>query len=205
MEQGSEAWHDVKCARISGTTFQNVMSAKGTASYKDLITNIAGEYLSGIKEDTYTNVIMERGIELEPFAANLYEEITGRNIQEVGFCTSEFDNDIDEWVGVSPDRLVDENGILEIKCPIMKTHLNYIRANVMPNNYKWQVQGQLFITGAEYCDFMSYYPNLKPFIITVAPDIEMHKQLEERLLQAIKDIKEAVEEYNIYDYFNERR
>ena len=198
--QGSEAWYEARLSRFTASQFAKVMAGDSTATYKDLLTTTAGEVLSGQIEETYSNAIMERGIEMEPEARREYESIFDLEVETVGFVLPDEDDPLHEWVGVSPDGFVNGDGLLEIKCPLMKTHMNYIAAGKLPNDYKWQVQGQLMITGREWCDFMSYYPNLKPFIIRIYPDKEMIDQLRERLLQSVIHVKEIIKNYKLYDY-----
>lgn len=188
VEQGSEAWFDLRCGRITASKFKDAMSTKSTAGYKGLINNAVGEILSGTIEPTYTNDIMQRGIDLESEAAGVYEEHKDTPIDIIGFVTN---NDIHpDYVGVSPDRIIQlDNGLVEIKCPLMKTHIGYLSSRTMPSMYKWQVQGQLLITGADYCDFMSYYPNLKPFIIRIQKDEQMQKELKTRLDESVIEIQ----------------
>jgi len=195
IEQGSEAWHEAKLGLFSGTKFATLMSGKSTKGYKDLILNITGEIVSNQKDETYTNAIMERGIELELDARQYYEEFNEVKVEEVGLCLHD---DYEQWIGISPDGLINEDGGLEIKCPLMKTHLGYMKAGVLPNEYKWQVQGSLFVTGRKWWDFMSYYPNMKPFIIRVFPDLDMHKELEARLKEAIEEVKAEIKTYKDY-------
>ena len=195
IEQGSEAWHQAKLGLFSGTKFATVVSGKSTKGYKDLILNIAGEIISGTKDETYTNAIMERGIEMEAEAKQVYEFDNELKVEEVGICLHD---ELEQWVGVSPDGLIDDDGGLEIKCPLMKTHLGYMKAGTLPNEYKWQVQGSLFVTGRKWWDFMSYYPNMKPFIIRVLPDKEMISELETRLREAIEEVKIEIELYKNY-------
>ena len=201
IEQGSEAWFDIRCGRFTASIFKNVMSGDATASYKDLITNVAGEVITGVIEETYSNANMERGIELEPEARKEYAEIGGA-VEEIGFILYEEDHNFHDWVGVSPDGLKEDNGIIEIKCPLMKAHLNYIEKNVLPNEYKWQVQGQLMVTGADYCDFVSYYPGMKLFIIRITPDIEMHNELSNKLEAAIEAVKMKIKIYDDYTFLD---
>lgn len=196
-EQGSNEWFVERLGRITGIRFKALMSGESTQGFKDLITDLAGEILSGEIEEGYTDYNMERGIELEPFARKEYESIFGIKVKEYGFVLPDEDKFYHEYCGVSPD-----GHKLEIKCPKRKTHMNYIEKGVMPNEYKWQVQGQLFVTGWDYIDFMSYYQNLKPFIIRVYPDLEMHKQIEERLKIAIDLIRTKIEKYKTYDYLS---
>ena len=201
VQQGTEAWFEHRLGRITASQFSTLMSGESTKGYKDLIVTTALEIITKDIEESYSNAAMERGIELEPFAAKEYENMFDINTEEVGFCIPESDNEFHEWIGVSPDRLVQE-GILEIKCPYKKTHWEYITKSVLPNAYKWQVQGQLYVTGAKWCDFMSYHPNMKSFIIRVYPDLRMHEQIEERLKSTIPLIKEEIRRYENYSSLN---
>ena len=197
VEQGSEAWFQERCGRFTASKFSTLMSGLSTKGYKDLITDVAGEVITGEVEETYTNDNMKRGTELESEARQVFMDETGLNVHEVGFVLNER---FEDWVGVSPDGMIfTDESILEIKCPLRKTHLNYIRANKLPSEYKWQIQGQLLITGVKKAYFMSYYPKMKPFIIEVLPDVEMHNQLLERFEVAINDVKEQIKNYNEYE------
>lgn len=195
MEQGSEAWHEIKLGRFTGTRFALLMMGKLTAGYNNCIAEVAAEILTHEKEENYVSEDMQRGIDLEPEAAKEYELITGIELKEVGFI----EPDDNEYIGVSPDRLIDEDGLLEIKCPKAKTLFNYMSKGVLPNEYKWQVQGQLWVTKRQYCDFMAYYPKLTPFIIRVFPDYEMHKELEKEVKIGIEKVNEIISMYKKYD------
>jgi putative phage-type endonuclease len=202
VPQGSEAWHEHRLGRITASKFATAMSGESTKGFNDIIEDLASEIITREIEETYTNSDMERGIELEPFAAQEYKNIFDCDVLEVGFCIPGEEDNLHEWIGVSPDRLIGENGLLEIKCPRRRTHWGYIKTNKLPSVYKWQVQGQLLVTGKEYCDFMSYYPGLKPFIVRVYPDLEMHKAMVERFNLIVDLVKKEIENYNKYDYEN---
>ena len=197
IQQGSEAWYKIRAGKITGTRFSKVMAAYSTATYKDLITDLAGEIITGELEEAYSNAIMERGIALEPEARAVYETEIAK-VTEAGFCMLD---GYEDSVGISPDGLL-EDGTLEIKCPIRKTHLNYIEKNALPSVYKWQVQGGLMVTDGAYCDFMSYYPGMKPFIYRVIADKNMHAQLMVEIDKVIALVKIKVDTYNQYQ-FNE--
>ena len=125
----------------------------------------------------------------------------GETVSDIGFVVPDEGTPFHEWAGYSPDGFTDD-GIIEIKCPLAKTHFNYIEANELPGEYKWQVQGGLWICeGKKYCDFMSYYPGLKPFIIRIYPDKEAHKKLSERMIEFIKEIDKKLNLYNDYSIY----
>jgi putative phage-type endonuclease len=199
IEQRSEAWHEARCGRFTASSFSDLMAGEQTAAYQNLIAEIAGEILTGESEDDYQSPAMERGIELEPEARKRYEETLEVKVEQIGFIIPDDEDEFHDWIGMSPDGLPDD-GLVEIKCPLIKTYLNYIDKNVLPNDYKWQVQGQLMISGLNWCDFMSYYPGLKPFIIRVLPDPAMHEQLKTRLRKAIQDVKNKILAYKKYTY-----
>jgi putative phage-type endonuclease len=195
-EQGSEYWHQLRLGRVTASKFSALMSGISTQGFKNLIYNTAGEIISGeVEEQGFVSEAMKRGTELEPEARMFYEDIKNIDVDEVGFVTN--DKIYSEYVGVSPDGMIpEENGILEIKCPYMNTHISYMMNDKLPNAYKWQVQGQLLVTGAEYCDFMSYYPNIKPFIKRIYPDKDMHQELIDRMGHGIDEIKRIIEVIN---------
>jgi putative phage-type endonuclease len=201
-EQKSEAWFTARLGRVTGTGCKDMMATKTTASYRNLIADIASEIItnSGEDEESYVNEWMQRGIDLEPEARSKYESLFETTIEQVGFITTDEDHKYSEWVGVSPDGLTKDNGMIEIKCPKKSTHMYYISNGKLPSEYKWQVMFQLYVTGFEYCDFMSYYPNLKPFIIRVFPDKQIFDEIEKELDLLIIEVKKLIESYNKYDY-----
>jgi putative phage-type endonuclease len=199
IDQQSEAWVLARCGRVTGTRFKNLMSKETTDSYKDLVTNIACEMITGKMEETYSNAIMEYGLETEPDARKEYENILDIKVTEAGFIVPDEDNKYHEWVGISPDGLTSDNGMIEIKCPLMRTHLEYIESDKLPAEYRYQVQGQLFVTGFEYCDFISYVPGMKTFVFRVYPDLELFTEFEKRLDVLIEQVKQKLLMYEKYE------
>ena len=200
-EQHSEAWHEARLGRITGTRFKNLMSKDTTASYQDLITNIACEIITGRAEEGYVSPAMEYCIETEPEARKEYEYLFGIDVKQVGFVIPDEEHQYHDWIGISPDGLTPDNGMIEIKCPLMKTHLEYIMDGVLPTEYRYQVQGQLFVTGFDYCDFVSYCEGMKLFVVRVSPDVELFNEFEKRLDIIIPQIKSKIETYNKYQIY----
>jgi len=202
IEQRSEAWYAVKCGLVTSTRFKSLCAKETTDSYKDLVTNIACEIITGKIEETYSNAMMEYGIETEPKARQEYEDVADCEVKTVGFITPDEGHKYFDWIGDSPDGLLPEEGILEIKCPLARTHLEYIEADKLPTEYRHQVQGHLFVTGLKYCDFVSYFPGMKLFIFRVYPDLELFAEFEKRLDGLIKDVENKLkmyEKYSIYE------
>ena len=113
------------------------------------------ERLTGKPVETYSNRAMLVGTEREPDARALYQVRTRRLVDEARFVRIE-----GMAAGASPDGLVGDDGLLEIKCPNPATHIDYLRLPVgeCPKAYFWQVQGQMLATGRAWCDFVSYHP-----------------------------------------------
>ena len=198
IDQHSEAWHEARLGRVTGTRFKSLVAGETTQTYKDLVTNLACEIITGRAEESYSNAIMEHGIETEPEARKEYESYFGVEVNQVGFVIPDEDNEFHNWCGVSPDGLT-EDGMIEIKCPLMKTHLEYIEGGKLPTEYRNQVQGQLFVTGLPYCDFVSYVEGMKLFIVRVLPDTELFAKFEERLAVLIEQVNEKLKTYNQYE------
>ena len=166
--QGSEEWFKARAGVPSSSNFDKVVTGSGLPSKQQekYIYQLVGESLLGTKEEGYQNVAMQRGTEMEGEARDLYSMISGETVIEVGFCIAD---NLFKY-GASPDGLVGDDGLLEIKCPNLATHVGYLLDNKMPSTYFQQVQGQMLVTARKWVDFMSYYPGIKPFIIRVYRD-----------------------------------
>lgn len=172
VEQGSEEWFAARVGIPSASIFDKLITSKGalSTSRQKMLYKLSGERVLGEKEEGYTNGAMQRGIELEPEARALFELITGLEVKEVGLCY--YDKRKDR--SCSPDGLI-ETGMtlmegLEIKCPELATHVEYLISNKLPTKYFAQVQGSMYITGLEKWYFMSHFPGMKPLIIEVERD-----------------------------------
>jgi len=201
IEQRSEAWYSIKCGLVTSTRFKSLVAKETTDTYKDLVTNLACEIITGKMEKTYSNAMMEYGIETEPLARAEYEWITDIPVKTVGFITPDEDHKYHSCIGDSPDGLLPEEGILEIKCPLARTHFNYMEAGKLPSEYRYQVQGHLFVTGLKYCDFVSFVPGMKLFIIRVYPEPELFTEFERRLDILIEQVDQKIKLYNNYNIY----
>lgn len=207
VEQGSEAWHEIRAGKFTGTDFKSLFMGENTKGFRECISGVVASSLTATADDGPDLSSIEavaRGSALEDFARRELCEITGLDFQECGFVDHS-DEVYAEWVGVSPDGIVfDEfpNIITgcEIKCPGAKAHLNYILAGKVPKEYYHQVQGAMFVTGADHWYFMSYHPDLKPFILKVDRDADFMETMEGKVKAAIILAKEIMTAYTEYDY-----
>ena len=188
-EQLSPEWYKLRAGVPSASNFDKLITSKGETSKQRIkyMYTLAGESIIGEKEESYQNAAMQRGIELEAEARGMYDLITGEEVTQVGFCM----NDNKEY-GCSPDGLVGEDGLIEIKCPVLSTQVEYLIRKTLPTAYIQQVQGQLFITGRKWLDFVSYYPAMNPLIVRVLPDLEFHKKLAIELNLFCAELKEII-------------
>lgn len=176
-EQGTEEWLVLRAGIPTASMFSKIITSTGKASTS------ANAYMNALLADWYVgrpvdawegNEWTQRGNELEPRARKLYEMIVGEETKQVGFCFK----DDGRTVGCSPDSFVGEDGLLEIKCPKASTLIGYMLEERLPTTYKAQVQGQLWITGRQWCDFLAYHPDFKPVIIRVERDEKFIAALE---------------------------
>jgi len=189
-EQGSQAWFDLRCGRPTASKFNKIVTSKGEPSdqRKAYLYQLAGEAVAGAMEKSYQSADMQRGIIMEEEARNLYT-VVHEKVTKAGFCLA----DGPYKYGCSPDGLVGEAGVLEIKCPKASTHVKYLLVNKLPAEYFQQTQGQLLVTGREWIDFCSYYPGIKPLIIRVTPDEKFLSALRVELSVFCQELQDIID------------
>ena len=188
-EQGTDEWFAVKAGHLSAHNFHKILSPTGKPSTQaeKYLYQVAGEAVLGHQEEGYTNQWMARGLELEDEARKFYELVTGYEVEQVGFV------ELNDFIGCSPDGLIGEDGGLEIKCPALATHVKYLLDKKIPTEYIPQVQGNLYVTGRKWWDFLSYYPGLEPLLLRVERDEEYIGKLGKSLNMAVERLKEIIE------------
>lgn len=188
FEQGSEDWYEIKLGIVSTSNFHKVLN-KGTGRGL-YMRKLAGEKLTGTHQIDYSNKNMENGQELEAFAKEYYEAYNGCSVKQVGFIKR------NDWIGTSPDGLVGDDGLIEVKCPLPSTHIENILKAKMPACYTPQVQGQLWVTERKWCDWVSYCPAVKdrPFFnIRVFRDEKYINVLEIAVIDFVRELKKIIE------------
>jgi putative phage-type endonuclease len=195
VEQGSDEWKVLRLGHVTASNIADVM-AKGKSgealTRKKYKTKLLAERLTGQSQDSYSNAAMEWGVEQEPFARMAYEVATNSLVDKTGF----WHHPSIQWVGVSPDGLVDNDGLVEIKCPNTTTHLDYIMDDKVPTDYYKQIQCQLWVTGRTWCDFISYDPRLPQknqlFIKRCMRDDNSVAEMETEVLAFLAEIEELI-------------
>ena len=155
--QGSPEWLASRAGRVTASMISNVLMKPETAGYRDYQAQLVAEILTGKPQGSdYTNAAMQFGTETEPLARSAYEAETGFSVDEVGLCI----HPTIDRAGASPDGLVGNSGLVEIKCPKVATHLAYLIAGVVPAGYKNQMMWQMACCDRDWCDFVSFRPDL---------------------------------------------
>lgn len=199
VEQGSPEWFAARLGIPTASEFSKIITATGKPSTQATdyaLTLVAEQMLGHEVEKWQGNMWTDRGKELEQEAADYYELTTGVTLQKVGFVTND-----EKTMGCSPDRLVGDDGLLEIKCPAAHTHLKYMLDKKLDASYMPQLQGQLLVTGRKWVDIISYYPEMKPVIIRVHRDEAYLAKLGEYLHSFLMEISATKAELIKKGYF----
>lgn len=186
IDQGSEEWLRLRLGVATASNFDKIITPTGKEStqFEKYALELATQTLVSEPDSTFKNEAMQRGNALEALARQLYQETTLNFVDEITMFKSNCGN-----FGYSPDGLIGEDGLLEIKCPLATTHLKYLIDNKLPSEYIPQVQGGLLVSGRKWCDFVSYHPNFKErniLIIRVERDKEFITKLKEGIEKTIK-------------------
>lgn len=157
--QRSPEWASARLGRLTGTCAADMLSTRKdkteAAGRRNLRVRLALERVVGRSlESSYVSPAMQQGAEREADACGLYEAQTGLVLRTCGFVAHD-----ELLAGYSPDGFIgDFEGIAECKCPLPATHMEYLRTGIIPGEYQKQVLHGLWITGARWCDWLSYCP-----------------------------------------------
>lgn len=199
MIQGSDAWKQIRCGKVTASRVSDVMAKTKSgpaASRANYMAQLVCERLTGAPSETYSNAAMVHGTETEPEARSAYEFYQGVTVEEVAFVP----HPKIEQAGCSPDGLIGDDGLIEIKCPQSATHLETLLGQAVPGKYDTQIQFQLACTGRAWCDFVSYDPrmpeNMRLFIKRVARDDKRIAELETEIAAFLLEMAVKLSELN---------
>lgn len=189
--QGSPEWHQERLGKVTASRVADVVARTKTGwgamrdNYKaDLIV----ERLTGAPVQGYVSEAMEWGTQCEPEARSAYEVLAGLRVDVVGFVP----HPTIEMSGASPDGLVGTDGLVEIKCPGSKAHIDTLLRGKIPEKYILQMTWQMACTGRQWCDFVSYDPrmpeNLRLFVKRVPRDDVMVLDLEDKVREFLAEV-----------------
>ena len=190
FEQRTDEWYAIRKGKMTASNADTIIAnGKGLETY---IYNLMAEYYSSAEKENYINADMQRGIDLEPEAKIEFQFYTGLDIKEVG-CV-----ELNEYILASPDGLIGDDGLIEIKCPNDSIYFKLLLSNNIKPEYIAQMQMQMYVTDRQYCYFVSYNPNFEKslYIKKINRDEEMIDKLKkglERGTELIKEIKKQFE------------
>jgi putative phage-type endonuclease len=191
MEQGSDAWFNIRIGKVTASRVADVL-AKTKTGYSttrdNYMAQLVCERLTGQKGENFTNAAIQHGIETEAYARAAYEARYDVLVDEVGFVS----HPTIEMSGASPDGLVGDDGLIEIKCPNTATHIETLLSESVPNKYYTQMQFQIACTGRKWCDFVSFDnrlpTELQMFVKRVPRDDMYIKLIEDEIVKFLAEL-----------------
>ncbi len=200
-QQGSPEWYAVRLGKCTASCFSDATSSgrgkSPSITRKNYMIKLIAERMTGLPQESFSNKAMEWGSDTEQEAREYYEALNGVSVRQVGFIER------NEDVGGSPDGLVGEPGMLEIKCPYSSTHLRWILAGKMPADHFKQVQGNLWVAEREWCDFISYDSRVhqRPYFCRrVYRDEDCIKELNIGITMFVTDMQEMMDKLTASPY-----
>lgn len=195
IEQGSAAWHQLRLGKVTASRVSDVI-AKTKSGYSTSRTNYAAELiaerLSGTPSERFTNAAMQWGTEKEPEAREHYEFMNDLDVEQVAFVSHPTIGD----TGASPDGLVGDDGLVEIKCPNTATHIETLTGQAVPAKYVTQMMWQMACTGRKWCDFVSYDPrmpeSMRYFCKRIERDDAAIKDMETEVIAFLSEVRAKV-------------
>lgn len=195
--QGSPEWFAIRLGKVTASRVADIVAKTKTGystSRANYAAQLVAERLTGKAQESYTNAAMQHGTDTEPEARSAYEFYSGDKVTEIGFVL----HPTIGMTGASPDGLVGDNGMVEIKCPNTATHIETLRGGAVPGKYVTQIQWQLACTGRKYCAFVSYDnrmpESMRLFTKHIDRDDKRITELETEVIVFLSEVDAAVAE-----------
>ena len=199
MEQGSPAWHSTRAGIITASEIGDLLTGTGkiadNETSRGFIAAKTAERITGKADEVPTTPAMRRGYEDEPVARDLYAEWSGIPVEQVGLMVRDFDLPIGLRIGYSPDGLVGDDGLIEIKSRTQRRQMLAITNDAVPAENMAQIQCGLLVSGRAWCDYVSYSADLRLWVKRVEPDPEWFDALRKAALAAELAITEHLATY----------
>ena len=199
MEQRSEEWFAARLGKVTASKVGDVIAKTKTgysASRENYMAQLICERMTGQKQESYSNAAMEWGTATEPLARAAYEAFKDVLVDEIGII----DHPFLPMCAASPDGLIKEDGMLEIKCPNTATHFDTLLTGKMPSKYMPQVQWQMACANRLWADFVSYDPRapegLQLFITRIERDDKYILELEAEVNKFLEELDARIEKLN---------
>ena len=192
MEQRSEEWFKTRLGKVTGSQVSAVLAKRDSATRANYLSELVVERLTGQQAEFFMNDAMQWGVDTEPQARMAYEAHKGVLVDEIGFVNHAAISNF----GCSPDGLVGLDGLIEIKCPNSKTHIDTVLSKKAPTKYIPQMMAQMACTGRKWCDFVSFDPrlpeDLQLFVVRVDRDDQYIANLEKEVSAFLAEVDETL-------------
>jgi len=195
IQQGTPEWHQLRLGKVTASRVADILAktkSGPSASRGNYLIELALQRVTKTIQESYQNEAMQWGTQTEPQARVAYEVKTGNFVDQIAFV----DHPTIVGFGCSPDGLVGNDGLIEIKCPNSATHWGYIKDNAPSNKYIIQMQAQMAVTGAKWCDFVSFDPRMPErsqlLVVHVPKDPEFILFMETEIKQFLSEVEVEV-------------
>jgi putative phage-type endonuclease len=192
LEQGTEAWRLARCGSLGASSLGDALAKTKSgwgASRANVLARLAIERLTGTPQDTYQNQAMRDGVEREPTARAAYQFERGVLVKQVGLIK----HPTIAGTHASPDGLVADDGMIEIKAPSAATHLETLLGAPIPQKYQYQCAWQMGCTGRKWVDFTSYHPDfpeaMQLHITRINRDGRLIAELEDQVREFLAELE----------------
>ena len=199
IEQGSPEWFAQRLGKVTASRVADVIAKTKTGystSRDNYMAQLVCERMTNTVAESFTNSAMQWGTETEPLARAAYEAHADVLVDEVAMIT----HPTIEAAGASPDGLVGDDGVLEIKCPNTATHIDTLLTQTVPSKYLTQIAWQLACTGRKWADFVSFDPRLPTelqlFVKRVPRDDAYIQMLEKEVIQFLTELDDKIKKLN---------
>jgi putative phage-type endonuclease len=194
--QGTPEWHKERLGKVTASRVSDVIARTKSgygASRADYMAELISERLTGVPYESATNAAMRWGTEIEPQARAAYAFLMDADVIQAGFIP----HPQIAMSGASPDGFIGDDGLIEIKCPQTKTHIDTLLGRAVPGRYFAQIQWQLACTGRTWCDFVSFDPRmpaeLRMFVKRVERDDSKIGELTTEIEAFLAEIETKIE------------
>jgi putative phage-type endonuclease len=191
MQQGTNEWFSARVGKVTASRVADIMAKTKSgysASRENYMAQLIVERFTGEKSESFSSAAMQWGTEQEPFARAAYEAREGVFVDEVGFIS----HPTIDGAGASPDGLVGDDGLVEIKCPNTATMIDTLINETVPNKYYAQMQMQMACTGRAWCDYVVFDPrmpsNAQLFVKRVVRDDKFVADMESEITKFLDEV-----------------
>lgn len=200
IEQGTPEWYELRRGMLTASVIGQLVTPKtmqvaNNPDSRAIVAQLAAERITDWADDNYVSYDMQRGHDDEPRAREFYATQTGHRVIECGFMVREFHTGPTCRIGYSPDGLVVSDGLIEVKSRVQKKQVATVLAGGVPAEHVAQVQAGLFVSGRNWCDYISWCGGMAFWVVRVYPDPQWQAVIVDAVIAAEKAITQMVNDY----------